>query len=101
IFMSEGPSVNIYNNVFCQVWATGNLSPGYPVLAGMTQIIRIFNNTFQKGAGILVSSSPLSANKSIYVENNLFTEPSGYAANSVFYDDDGGITNTVLLDYNL
>ena len=56
IFLSEGPSVNIYNNVFCRVWATGNISPGYPVLPGMTQIIRIFNNTFQKGAGVLVSS---------------------------------------------
>jgi hypothetical protein len=101
IFLSQGPSVNIYNNIFCRVWATCNVGPGYPVLPNMSQVVRIYNNTFQRGSGMIISSSPAAAgDKKLFIQNNLFTEESGVPNNAVMLAEDGA-TNIVTLNYNI
>lgn len=87
IFISNGPSVNIYNNVFARPWSySGQIFIYYDVPASMTQECRIYNNTFLRGSGSQVVISGATAGggaRLTYIENNILINETGLAANAV------------------
>jgi hypothetical protein len=82
IFISQGPSINIFNNIFARPWSyTGIIFIGYPVPSGMSQIVRIYNNVFLKGSGPQITSAA-SGNTQLYIKNNIFIDDIGVPANN-------------------
>lgn len=95
IFISNGPSVNIHNNVFARPWSyTGIIVIGYDVPATITQTIQIYNNTFFRGSGAIINSSGVTRDEArfLYIENNIFINDSGLAANNAMVIS-GGVYN--------
>jgi hypothetical protein len=73
IFLSQGPSVNIYNNVFAHYWSIdGAVAVGYFTITTNVQVIRLFNNTFYHDSSPCLTMSQ-DTNRQVYVLNNLFT----------------------------
>jgi hypothetical protein len=104
IFLSQGPSVNIYNNVFAHSWSTTGVIPiGYATYPA-NQIVRIFNNTFYRDcAGSAVELTGLTGgatNRQVFIENNLIiSNPAMTYNNSVDLNIDSG-NWPAALDYN-
>jgi hypothetical protein len=103
IFLSKGPSVNIYNNVFNRNWSvTGVIPIGYDTPSALTQIVRIYNNTFYRGCSgsEIALTGETESNRQIFVKNNLFVTDSGIPANSPSLNTDSG-NGPKECDYNL
>jgi hypothetical protein len=100
IFISQGPSVNIYNCVFDNSWSiTGVIPIAYQSACG-PQCIRIYNNSFYRHCGSSpICITPTDSNRSVYVENNLFINYPGMNANAIMLNDDPGADPKVL-DYD-
>lgn len=79
VFINGGPSVDIYNNVFARNWSTTATIPlNYPAPSAMTQVVRIYNNTFLRGSGTtVVSNGNNIVGRKLYIANNLFINDTG------------------------
>ena len=90
IFVSQGPSVNIYNNIFYNDVHSRAVGIGYSNPAGMDeQVVRIYNNTFVDGpTHIILSGEVDPAKRSVYIQNNIFQRTS--RVNSVMINHEGG-----------
>lgn len=104
IFLSQGPSVNIYNNIFSRNWSTTATIPvGYAVPPGMKQVVRIYNNTFLRGAGTTIISmgNKSSDARELYVENNIFINDRGLRANFTMFAATDSLNEPTVLDHNI
>jgi len=100
IYVSQGPSVNIYNNLFVKDPHSRAIGIGHSNPSGMAeQIVRIYNNTFIEGPShILLAGEADPARCSVYIQNNIFCR--NLAANSVMVNHQSGAPPKVL-DNNL
>lgn len=73
IYLSQGSSADIYNCLFLNDQQNNAyINVGFSKIAGMTQVVRVWNNTFVGGARLL-SITPGSSNPDVVdVRNNLF-----------------------------
>lgn len=100
IYVSEGPSVDIYNNVFWNVPETRTIGVEHGHYSTQPQTVRIMNNTFygpQKP--VIMSGPPTQDQRRVYLWNNIFyvvTSGAGYTHLSV----ESGVL-PVDLNYNL
>ena len=74
IYISQGPSANVYNNTFRQNKMSREIGLGHALSPGTTpQVVRIYNNSFWSWtAAILSETETKQANRSVYIENNIF-----------------------------
>jgi hypothetical protein len=102
IFISEGPSIDIFNCVFMGArWlVAGPIEVGQQTL-GALQEVRIFNNSFLEwGSCVTLATETDEAVKKVYVMNNIFylqkLDTGGY-----LMDNATGTAAPVASDYNL
>ena len=100
IFVSQGPSVDIYNNVFVRDPHASTIYVGHSNPSGSgEQVVRIFNNTFIGGPScIQLGGEKNPALRSVYIQNNIFHRNAN--ANSVMINHQHGVPPK-LLDNNL
>ena len=100
IYISQGPSVDIYNNVFVKDPHSRAIGLGYTTPAGMeSQTVRIFNNTFIGGPShILLAGESNPLRRSVYIQNNVFQRNA--RANDVMINHQSGVAPQIL-DNNL
>jgi len=103
IFVSEGPSVNIYNNVFNGDFQTRQVGVEYLNTSSYKQIVYFFNNTmFSMGNPALITDIETNtAVKDVFVYNNIFMMRTGQNANATLILTDGGGSNPDRLNHNL
>lgn len=95
IYISQGPSVNIYNNTFRSDAHTRSIGIGHSNPGSMEQIVRIYNNSFLESATpILMAGETNPVQRKVYIQNNIFWR--GGQANYVMVNHDSGVPPTVL-----
>ncbi len=100
IFVSQGPSVDIYNNIFFRDPHAANIHVGHSnPSANGEQVVRIFNNTFIGGPTcIQLTGEKNPDRRSVYIQNNIFHRNGN--ASSVMVNHQSGVLPK-LLDNNL
>lgn len=103
IFISEGPSVNVYNNVFNGDMQTREVGVGWRNTSSVRQIVRIYNNTFLSltSPALIMDMETDTNRRDIFVENNIFMEVPGIRANAPRIQTDGGGSNPDVMDNNI
>lgn len=102
IFVSQGPSAEIFNNVLDRDAQTRGISIGYASSITQKQIVRIYNNTivsFGGNAGLDVTDETNPAKQEVYIVNNIFQMGTGMQANYTPLSFIAGMA-PAQLDYN-
>lgn len=101
IYISQGASVIIYNNLFNQDSQTRMIGVSHANSDAFEQVVRIYNNTFISGApAIILDTETDPARRKVYIQNNIFRSTAGAAANGVMVTRLNGVEPTVM-DRNL
>jgi hypothetical protein len=99
IYISQGPSVSIYNNLFLtDPFADGIISIGGTNLTAHAQRVTVANNTFL-GPGRLRISASSNADV-IDLRNNIFYRTTAAQNSAVLFEANNGV-GTLVCDYNL
>ncbi len=95
IYVSQGPSVTIFNNTFRSDAHTRSIGVGHSNPSGMEQVVRIYNNSFFNSATpIVLAGETNTAKRKVYIQNNIFSR-SGQA-NAIMVNHDSGVLPAVL-----
>ena len=84
IFVSQGPSCNIYSNLFNVDSQTRFIGVEYPNLATNSQVVNITNNTFIGNPPMIsLAGETNSAYRRVVIRNNIFRKLSGQSQNGI------------------
>ena len=100
IYVSEGPSVTIFNCVFIREAHSRCIGIGHRNVNGLgKQVVRIYNNTFiNGGSAILMGGEANQEKREVYIQNNIFRRDG--ASNNVMVAHQSGVL-PVVADNNL
>jgi len=103
IFITQGPSVNVWNNVFARSW---NYSGTIYIIYGLTssdQRVTIFNNTFfrKQATPIMVAYASAILPRTLEIANNIIVNQTGVAANNSMVVFNDTYDYPELCNYNL
>lgn len=102
IYISQGPSAHIYNNVFYDDdHNVAHIDVGYSNTTGENQVVRIHNNTCVGSTRLISIGSMTPASSIIDVRNNLFYRTVTGDYNTATYDVNADLGANLIWDYNL
>lgn len=103
IYITEGPSVNVYNNTFAGVLHGRVILVNNTVSASGTPTLRFYNNTFYGKTNFLGFDGAYLAQGIVSVKNNIFYSTATDASQTAPIYISYSISNNIIdeLDYNL
>lgn len=103
IFVSQGPSCNIYSNLFNSDSHTRQIGVAYANGNPAPQRVYITNNTFIALTCIITDTETAATNRYVYIQNNIFRQPPGTPPNNINYVmvSQGDGTPPAILNNNL
>lgn len=101
IFVSQGASAIIYNNLFNSDSQTRIIGIEHFNPDTSEQVVRIYNNTFISGSpAISMDDEADVAERLVFLANNIYVMPAGMAANNTIITRLSGVEPEVM-DYNI
>jgi hypothetical protein len=102
IYISEGPSALIYNNVFKQGKFVSSIGVGHNNYVITNQVVRIYNNTFVNApTPVQQTVEDRIERRATYVANNLFYTTSSSSTSPTLVKNEFSDAKFMELDYNL
>lgn len=97
IFISEGPSVNIWNCLFNYDIQTRAIGIAYDNPGSRTNVVRIYNNTFITYSAAIIMDTEADPNeRQVYIQNNIFRMNAGSAQNNTMFTQLTGVEPAVM-----
>jgi hypothetical protein len=98
VYLSQGPSAMIYNNVFTNTFHGRTILVGAATPDGTSeQVVRIYNNTFYNDHTAIGMTK--GDRRKVYIVNNIFYDPRS-ARTNVAVNNEDGVSLPIEMDYN-